>query len=88
MKVIVEELGDDDAYVYDAARQTLFILPAAQTGESGNGQVGVHKVRVRFEPAVVGGELANGLRSDFGAPVAVMSVVLLALITYFVLERI
>ncbi|KAH9961707.1 hypothetical protein BC827DRAFT_1201186, partial [Russula dissimulans] len=86
-KAIVEELGDDDAYVYDAARQTLFILPAAQTGESGNDQVGVHNVRVRFEPAV-GGELANGLRSDFGSPVAVMSVVLLALITYFVLERI
>jgi len=86
-KVIVEELGDDDAYVYDAARQTLFILPGARTGESGNGQVGVHKVRVRFEPAV-GGELANDIWSDFGAPVAAMSVVLLALITYFVLERI
>ena len=86
-KLIVEELGDDDAYTYDAARQTLFILPGVQTGESGNGQVNVHKVRVRFEPPI-GGELANDVWSDFGAPVAAVSVVLLALVVYFFLERI
>jgi len=64
-ELILEELGDDDAYTYDAARQTLFILSVVQTGESGNGQVNVHKVRVRFEPPI-GGELANDLWSDFG----------------------
>jgi hypothetical protein len=47
----------------------------------------LHNVRVRFDPPV-NGELPNDLWTDFGAPVAAVSVILLALVAYFFLERI
>lgn len=92
--LIVEGLREGDTYTYDVGRQTLFVLPGAQTlTQTGGEAVGVqahvvhHEVRVRFDPPV-GGELPNDFWSDFGAPVAAVSVVLLALIAYFFLERI
>jgi hypothetical protein len=89
-RLIVEGLREGDSYTYDAGRQTLFVLPGAQTqtqigDEMANVQT--HKVRVRFDPPV-NGELPNDLWTDFGAPVAAVSVVLLALVAYFFLERV
>lgn len=93
-RLIVEGLADGDAHVYDAARQTLFILPApavAPSGESSAGSDGargnVRTVRVRFDPPV-GGELPNDLWSDFAGPVGAVSVVVLALVAYYLLERV
>ena len=95
-RLIVEGLADGDAHVYDAARQTLFILPApaavVQSGESSSaGSDGargnVRTVRVRFDPPV-GGELPNDLWSDFAGPVGAVSVVVLALVAYYLLERV
>jgi len=85
-KLIVEGLVDGDTYAYDAVRQTLFILPAAvQSSESGSSST--RTVLVRFDPPV-GGELPNDLWSDFAGPVGAVSVVLLALVAYYFLERI
>jgi len=87
-RLIVEGLKDGDTYTYDAGRQTLFVLPGAQTqmqmgGEPGKVQAHVvHNVTVRFDPPVRG-ELPNDLWTDFAAPVAAVLVVLLALIAYF-----
>ena len=93
-RLIVEGLREGDTYTYDVGRQTLFVLPGAQTqiptgGETEtNVQADVlHKVTVRFDPPV-NGDLPNDLWSDFGAPVAAVLVVLLALVAYFFLERI
>lgn len=92
-RLIVEGLREGDTYIYDVGRQTLFVLPGArtqlQTGdEAENAQTHVlHNVRVRFDPPV-NGELPNDLWTDFGAPVAAVSVILLALVAYFFLERI
>jgi hypothetical protein len=97
-KLIVEGLRDGDTFTYDAAHQTLFVLPAAQTlasGEpspagmgTGNVQAPhVHKVSVRFDPPV-GGELPNDFWSDFGVHVTAGLVVVLALAAYLVLGRI
>ena len=93
-RLIVEGLREGDSYIYDVGRQTLFVLPGAQTqiptgGETeANVEVHVlHKVTVRFDPPV-NGELPNDLWSDFGAPVAAVLVVLLALAAYLFLERI
>ncbi|KAH9985691.1 glycoside hydrolase family 5 protein [Russula vinacea] len=85
-RLIVEGLREGDTYTYDVGRQTLFVLPGAQTLDV-QAHVVHHEVRVRFDPPVRG-ELPNDLWSDFGAPVAAVSVVLLALIAYFFLERI
>jgi hypothetical protein len=60
-------------------RQTLFVLPGAQTQDVQE-QV-LHKVRVRFDPPLTG-ELPNDHWTDFGAHVAAVLVVLLALIAY------
>jgi hypothetical protein len=92
-RLIVEGLMEGDTYTYDVGRQTLFVLPGVQTqvqlgGETEDVQAEVrHKVRVRFDPPLTG-ELPNDLWTDFGAPVAAVLVVLLALIAYFFLERI
>ena len=87
-RLIVEGLSDDDAYTYDAARQTLFILPAVQSSESVSGSGGARAqtrtVRVRFDPPV-GGEQPNDLWSDFAGPVGAVSVALLALVAYYLL---
>lgn len=85
-RLIVEGLREGDTYTYDVGRQTLFVLPGAQTLDV-QAHVVHHEVRVRFDPPVRG-ELPNDLWSDFGALVAAVSVVLLALIAYFFLERI
>lgn len=79
-RLIVEGLREGDTYTYDVGRQTLFVLPGAQT------QVH-HKVKVRFDPPL-SGELPNDLWTDFGAPAAAVLVALLALVAYFFLERI
>ena len=92
-RLIVEGLREGDTYSYDAARQTLFVLPGARTemqlgGETVDVQAHVlHRVRVRFDPPL-SGEHPNDLWTDFGAPIAAVSVVLLALLAYFFLERI
>lgn len=92
-RLIVEGLREGDTYTYDVGRQTLFVLPGVQTqvqlgSETEDVQAPVqHKVRVRFDPPLTG-ELPNDLWTDFGAPVAAVLVVLLALIAYFFLERI
>jgi hypothetical protein len=86
-KLIVEGLRDGDTYTYDAARQTLFVLPGVQVGERGSGPVLMHEVRVRFDPPV-GGEIPNDFWSDFATPVTAVSVVLLALVAYLFLERV
>ena len=83
-KLIVEDLRDGDMYTYDAARQTLFVLPGVQTGELGNVQAHVHKVRVRFDPPA-GGELPNGLWGDFAAHITAVLVVLFAFASYLLL---
>lgn len=79
-RLIVEGLREGDTYIYDAARQTLFILPGAQTDESV--QVNVQKVRVRFDPPV-GKELPNDFWGDFAVPVGAVLVALLAFAAYF-----
>ncbi|KAI0245249.1 glycoside hydrolase family 5 protein, partial [Lactifluus subvellereus] len=84
-RLIVEGLREGDTYTYDAARQTLFILPGAQTDESV--QVNVQKVRVRFDPPV-GKELPNDFWGDFAVPVGAVLVVLLAFVAYFFVERV
>ena len=92
-RLIVEGLREGDTYTYDVGRQTLFVLPGAQTqvqlgGKTEDVQAQVlHKVRVRFDPPL-SGELPNDLWTDFGAPAAAVLVVLLALVAYFFLERI
>ena len=88
-RLIVEGLRHGDAYTYDAARQTLFVLPGVQMGEPGNvqAQAHVHEVRVRFDPPV-GGELPNDLWSDLATPISAALVVLLAFVVYFFLERV
>jgi Glycoside hydrolase family 5 C-terminal domain len=87
-KLIVEGLEEGDTYTYDAARQTLFILPAMQTGEpTGSAKVYMHEVRVRFDPPV-GGEHPNDLWGDFAGPVGAVLVVLLAFIVYIFLGRV
>ena len=86
-RLIVEGLRHGDTYTYDAARQTLFVLPGVQTGEPGNVQAHVHEVRVRFDPPV-GGELPNDLWSDLTTPISAALVVLLAFVVYFFLERV
>jgi hypothetical protein len=78
-KLIVEGLKDGDTYTYDIARQTLFVLPGAQTGEPGNPLI--HEVRVRFDPPV-GGELPNDLWGDFAARITAILVVVFAFSTY------
>jgi Glycoside hydrolase family 5 C-terminal domain len=84
-KLVVEGLRDGDTYTYDAARQTLFVLPGAQAaGEPGNVQTHVHEVRVRFDPPI-GGELPNDFWSDFSTHISAVMVVLLAVAAYFVL---
>ena len=80
-KLIVEDLRDGDTYTYDAARQTLFVLPGVQTGELGNVQAHAHKVRVRFDPPV-GEELPNDLWGDFAAHITAVLVVLFAFVAY------
>lgn len=87
-RLIVEGLREGDTYTYDVRRQTLFVLPGAQTrtqlgDEQGNVQAYVvHNVTVRFDPPLRG-ELPNDLWTDFAAPVTAVLVVLLALIAYF-----
>jgi hypothetical protein len=87
-RLIVEGLGEGDTYTYDVGRQTLFVLPGAQTqmqlgAEQGNVQAHVvHNVTVRFDPPLRG-EIPNDLWTDFAAPVTAVLVVLLALIAYF-----
>jgi hypothetical protein len=87
-RLIVEGLREGDTYTYDVRRQTLFVLPGAQTQmqlgcEQGNVQVHVvHNVTVRFDPPLKG-EIPNDLWTDFAAPVTAVLVVLLALIAYF-----
>ncbi len=91
-RLIVEGLAGGDAYTYDAARQTLFILPAAQSSEDGSGggstgpRAQTRTVSVRFDPPI-GGELPNDFWSDFAGRVGAVSVVLLALVAYYLLER-
>ncbi|KAI0293137.1 glycoside hydrolase family 5 protein [Multifurca ochricompacta] len=81
-RLIVNGLKAGDAYVYDEARQTLFILPSGQAVSV------VHTVRVRFDPPLEG-ELPNDFWGDFAGPIGAVSVVLLALVAYYVLlERI
>jgi hypothetical protein len=80
-KLIVEGLKEGDRYTYDAARQTLFVLPAApQMGEPAV-HVHVHEVKVRFDPPV-GGEPPNDFYSDFSRPIGAALVVLLAFTAY------
>ena len=86
-RLIVEGLADTDAYAYDTARQTLFILPAAVQSSESAARAQTRTVRVRFDPPV-GGELPNDVWSDFAGPVGAVSVVLLALVAYYFLERI
>ena len=93
-RLIVEGLREGDSYTYDVGRQTLFVLPGAQTQIPTGGETEtnievhvLHKVTVRFDPPV-NGELPNDLWSDFGAPVAAVLVVLLAIAAYLFLERI
>ncbi|KAH8977678.1 glycoside hydrolase superfamily [Lactarius akahatsu] len=87
-RLIVDGLVDGDAYTYDAARQTLFVLPAAQSSDDGSGaRAQTRTVRVRFDPPV-GGELPNDFRGDFGGAVGAVSVVLLALVAYYLIGRI
>jgi hypothetical protein len=87
-RLIVEGLREGDTYTYDVGRQTLFVLPGAQTqmqlgGEQENVQAHVvHNVTVRFDPPLRG-EIPNDLWTDFAAPVTAVLVVLLALIAYF-----
>ena len=88
-RLIVEGLREGDTYTYDAGRQTLFVLPGAQTQmELGGEQQGnvrahiVHNVTVRFDPPLRG-EIPNDLWTDFAAPATAVLVVLLALIAYF-----
>jgi hypothetical protein len=87
-RLIVEGLREGDTYTYDVRRQTLFVLPRAQTqiqlgGEQGNAQAYVvHNVTVRFDPPLRG-EIPNDLWTDFATPVTAVLVVLLALIAYF-----
>jgi hypothetical protein len=87
-RLIVEGLREGDTYTYDVGRQTLFVLPGAQTqmqlgGEQGNVQAHVvHNVTVRFDPPSRG-EIPNDFWTDFAAPVTAVLVVLLALIAYF-----
>ena len=87
-RLIVEGLSDGDAYTYDAARQTLFILPAVHSSElvsgGGGARAQTRTVRVRFDPPV-GGEQPNDFWSDFAGPVGAVSVVLLALVAYYLL---
>jgi hypothetical protein len=87
-RLIVEGLREGDTYTYDVGRQTLFVLPGAQTpmqlgGEQqGNVQAHVvHNVTVRFDPPLRG-EIPNDLWTDFAAPVTAVLVVLLALVAY------
>ena len=81
-RLIVEGLSDGDAYKYDAARQTLFVvLPADADGVLVTRMV---RLSVRFDPPV-GGEMPNDFWSDFGRPVGAVSVVLLALVAYYLL---
>jgi hypothetical protein len=83
-RLIVEGLREGDTYTYDVGRQTLFVLPGAQTQM----QLGVvqahvvHNVTVRFDPPLRG-EIPNDLWTDFAAPVTAVLVVLLALFAYF-----
>lgn len=87
-RLIVEGLREGDTYTYDVGRQTLFVLPGAQTQmqlgvEQGNVQTHVvHNVTVRFDPPLKG-EIPNDLWTDFAAHVTAVLVVLLALIVYF-----
>jgi len=85
-RLIVEGLREGDTYTYDVGRQTLFVLPGAQTqlgGEQGYVQAHVvHNVTVRFDPPLRG-EIPNDFWTDFAAPVTAVLVVLLALIAYF-----
>jgi hypothetical protein len=79
-RIIVEEVRERQSYTYDVMRQT----PRAQTQlQMGSEMVYIqphvlHKVRVGFAPPVHG-EHPNDLWTDCAAPVATMSVVLLAL---------
>jgi Glycoside hydrolase family 5 C-terminal domain len=86
-RLIVEGLREGDMYTYDAARQTLFVLPGAQSSEpGGSSHIHMHEVRVRFNPPV-GGEPANDLWSDFARPVGAVLVALLASVVYIFLGR-
>lgn len=87
-RLIVEGLKEGDTFTYDVARQTLFVLPEAQTQMQIDGEQEivqthvVHNVTMRFDPPLRG-EIPNDLWTDFAAPGTAVLVVLLALIAYF-----
>ena len=85
----MEGLRDGDAYTYDATHQTLFVLPASQAaGEQGNVQAAhVHQVRVRFGPPM-SGKQPNDFCGDFATPISAVTVVLLAVAAYSILQHI
>jgi Glycoside hydrolase family 5 C-terminal domain len=76
-KLAVEGLLPDDAYFHDAARQTLYILPAPSHMTPGT----VYRISVKLDPAphlfVV-----NDLWSDFSGYITALIALLLALAAY------
>jgi hypothetical protein len=72
-KVVVQGLAGNDSYVYDEARQTLFVV----TADVSPG--GKHEIRVSVEPPLKEAFEVNSFRGDFGQRIFALIVILVAI---------